>query len=164
MDMQSILDGREKTFAITNHIPPMCVLFERGYNRVNKNLTSQNYPQPQNGNGFARTVSKSGMVYRRIMHFSQPYRRFEKFNDIYTAGEFWRTDTATLHDGMEFVAREFPYLRQGEIVIGFPGMLRQNCSESYVPLLIISPKEVSWDEAPTSVGWEAHWWRAGIFK
>lgn len=139
----------------------MHILFERGYNRVNKNLTRENYPPPAKFDG-ALTYSRSWRPYQRILKFSKPSRRLGNFNDIFSYGEFWRTEGATLHDGIEFVDREFPYLHGGEIVIGFPGMLRQNCSHKYVPLLIISQKELAWDEESTSIGWPEHWWRGDI--
>lgn len=160
-NMQTVISGDFRPIEILPDRESLYALRERGYNRFNKNITPVEYPEPPK-QGF-RTISKSGIVDRRFMHFLPPTKK-DNFKEIFYYLEYNRAGCANVYDGLQFVAKNFPYMKKGEIVIGFPGILRQNCTETYIPLLIISDKEIAWDEDTTANGWAAHWWIAYIMR
>ncbi len=159
MDMQNVLDQKFSAAVIEPNFTSMYALLQRGYRRYSHDFTYENYPPLPAWGG---TVSKSGIPNRRLLKFLPPTARNDNFREAYHYAERHQTYGATLHDGMQFVERHNPYLHRGEIVIIFPGLLRTNCTEQYVPLLIVSDTEKAWDEAPISVGLEPHWWIGAI--
>ncbi len=161
INMQTVISGNFKPIEILPDRESLYALRERGYNRFNKNITPLEYPEPPKLS--FRTISKSGIVDKRLLGFLPPIKR-NSFKEVFYHLEHNRFDCAHVYDGLQFVAKSFPYMTKGEIVIVFPGMLRQNCTETYAPLLIISNKEIAWDEDTTTNGLPEHWWIAYIMR
>ncbi len=157
--MESVLQRTFRYAEIKQDRACLYALQQRGYNRFNSNLNTNTYPEPR----FCptATVSKSGIPYQRLLHFMPPLPT-DRFDHIFFHLQNEQVQPAHLYDGLEFVANYYPYLNTGEIVVGFPGLLRQNHSEKFVPLLIISGNEIAWDESPISGGWQPHWWAGAI--
>lgn len=157
--MEQVILGKKNYFLINQNVPNLHVLRERGYNRFNKSICPEHYPEPPRC-GF-RTISKSGIPDTRCLSFLPP-KEHKKFSEVLFRVECNKARPANIYDGISFVANEFPYIQSGEIVIGFPGLLRQNGEDSYIPLLIVSKTELAWDEDSTKNGWPDHWWLATI--
>lgn len=157
-DMQTFRNGQYPVLPVHPETKYTKALLQQAkFNRHNFNVNAINYSFPKNGVNYNRIISKSGMIEQRMLTLLPP-RRLDNFADIaHYAGE-QNAKLAVIHDGLQFVVKHRPYLTEGEIVIGFPGMVRQNCSTSYFPIIGISSTEIFLDEVPTNIGWEDHWW------
>lgn len=157
-NMQLFVNGEYEIFHVNPEAKYACGLIQQAkFNRVNPVVNGLNYALRKNGVTYNRVVSKSGITESRVFTILPPQAK-QNFPDILAYISEHDALPAVIHDGLKFIEKYQPFIKSGEIVIGFPGMTRQNCTKSYFPIIGISDKEIFLDEVSTNIGWKGHWY------